>query len=174
MKEIEVKILEIDRSLIEKRLQEIGAIQTFDGEMQATFFDFPDGQITRRGDVLRLRQEGEQVQLVYKAHLSTEGAKVMEEYESRVENAAALRAVFTHLGLQVIKETRKRRTSYRWQGAHIEIDDYQEELAYIPVFLEIEAPSMQQIGEIIRLLGYSPADALSWSTYDLVRHYRPN
>ena len=55
MKEIEVKILGIDRRKVEQTLTGLGAEKVFDGEIQTFFFDFKDGRIIKAKDVLRLR-----------------------------------------------------------------------------------------------------------------------
>jgi hypothetical protein len=45
MEEIEVKILEVNRKELEKKLIKLGAKKTFEGEISATFFDFKDRSI---------------------------------------------------------------------------------------------------------------------------------
>jgi predicted adenylyl cyclase CyaB len=171
MQEIEAKILEIDRAQTEQRLAEAGAVLSFDGELSARFYDLPDGSITRAGGVLRLRREGPQTVLTHKSLVSLGAAKIMEEIETAVADAEQTDRLLRALGYQVIKSTRKRRTQYELGDAHIALDAYGDELAYIPLFLEIEAPSLERLHEAAVQLGYSPADCRDWSTYDLIRHY---
>ncbi|RMG65195.1 MAG: CYTH domain-containing protein [Bacteroidetes bacterium] len=169
--EIEVKILEIDRTALEQRLEALGATRSFDGEMLAQFYDWPGRGLTQAGQVLRLRREGDVVQFTFKEHISREGAKAMEEYETTVEDPAVVQKILRVLGLEAIKETRKFRTQYELGDAHVVIDDYQGELAAIPPFLEIEAPRLDRLYEVVALLGYQTTDCLNWSTYELVQHY---
>lgn len=169
--EIEVKILEIDPPALEQRLQALGAQRSFAGEMFAIFFDWPDRRLTQAGQVLRLRREGEAVQLTFKDGLSQAGTKQMDEHETQVEDPAVIRKILTTLGLESIQETRKFRTQYDLGDAHVVIDAYQDRLAAIPPFLEIEAPTEARLFEVVALLGYQRSDCLSWSTYDLVQHY---
>ncbi|MDX2284492.1 MAG: class IV adenylate cyclase [Bacteroidia bacterium] len=171
MQEIEAKILEIDRAQIELRLAEAGAVLSFDHELSARFYDLPDGSITRAGGVLRLRREGSQTVLTHKALVSLGAAKVMEETETGVADAHQMDRLLRALGYQVIKSTRKRRTQYDLGDVHIALDAYADELAYIPLFLEIEAPSLDRLHAAAAQLGYSPADCRDWNTYDLIRHY---
>ena len=57
MKELEVKILEVNRKKVEEILASCGAKKIFDGDIQTLFFDFKDGTIIKAKDVLRLRKE---------------------------------------------------------------------------------------------------------------------
>ncbi len=171
MEEIEVKILEVDQVAIENKLQELGATQSFAGELHAIFYDFPDGNIREQKDVLRLRKEGEETVLAYKKHIVQTKAKVMEECETLVSNLDNMKIILERLGLKVIKETRKFRTEYILGKTKIVIDDYQDALEHIPVFIEIEAPSIERMYEVAKLLGYEPQDCHSWNTYDLAQHY---
>jgi len=171
MQEIEVKILEIDRVAVEQHLRSLGATISFDGEMHALFFDDAAGKFTRQGDVLRLRKEGESIVLAYKKHLSREGAKVMEETEVTVDHFERMRHILTALGLSPIKETQKHRREFQLGEAHVAIDDYQGALASIPVFMEIEAPSLEAVHGLMARLGLPPETANTWSTYELVVHY---
>lgn len=172
MKEIEVKILEIDREAILKKLDALEAQKSFDGEMLALFYDDANGSIAQRQDVLRLRKEGGETVLTYKKFVSQEGAKIMEEYETKVEEVGQMQTILDLLGFQVGKKTRKFRTQFELGDTHIVIDNYQDELAAIPEFIEIEAPSEARMQEVVELLGFSAEDCKSWHTFDLVKHYK--
>ena len=60
MKEIEVKILEINVADVQKRLKELGAQKLFDGELEWVVFDFPDGRLGKEEILVRLRRTGKQ------------------------------------------------------------------------------------------------------------------
>ena len=81
MTEIEVKILEIDRPAVEKRLAALGAKKTFSGEYSARFFDYADMQLQQEKALLRLRREGEKLRLTYKRQLARSRSKIMDEQE---------------------------------------------------------------------------------------------
>lgn len=172
MKEIEVKILDIDRSEIERKLKSLGASVSFDGEMIATFFDYPDRSVQKKGDLIRLRTEGDVSVLAYKRHISSQGAKIMEESETVIENPAQMKNILKGLGLLPVRENHKHRIQYDLGDTHIVIDRYMGDLAYIPEFIEIEAPGEERMNEVVRLLGFQPEDCVSWNTYDLIRHYK--
>jgi len=172
MEEIEVKVLEIDSEAMQELFLEIGAEKEFDQIFEATFYDLPDGSIKAKGELLRLRIEGEQAVLTHKKPLSSEKAKVMKETETAVKDGEAMKSILAILGYHPIKHTLKRRIQYRWQDCHIVIDDYQAELSAIPPFLEIEGPSLQRVTDCLQVLKIDPDSALPWNTFDLVRHYR--
>ncbi|MCI4667581.1 MAG: class IV adenylate cyclase [Bacteroidia bacterium] len=169
--EIEVKILEIDRDQVEKRLLELGGVVSFDGEMTAWFFDTPDRQIKDRGDVLRLRKEGENSVLTYKKHISMGEAKVMEETETLVDDPEKMSEILMAAGFEVIKHTRKFRKEYALHEAHVVIDNYQDELGPIPEFIEVEAENMEVLKRVVEGLGFGMDQCLNWSTRELVKHY---
>ena len=54
-------------------------------------------------------------------------------------------------------------------GEIVEVGGAKVHLA--PVFMEVEAPTVERMYEVAQLLGYEPKDCLSWNTYDLVQHY---
>ena len=86
MKEIEVKILEIDVEEIEKKLKKMEAEKVFEGEVVSIYFDFPDKLLEREGKILRLRQKGDKVILTYKELISKDEAKIMDEYELTIDD----------------------------------------------------------------------------------------
>ncbi len=171
MKEVEIKVLEVDKLRLESILQKVHAQKTFEGELYARFFDDPEKSITQKGDVLRIRRAGTEIIMAYKKHISREGAKVMEEYEVILPDTDPMIHILACLGLTVIKETRKYRTEYVWDQIKFVFDEYLDNMRFIPPFLEIEAESMDEIEKGLKLLKIDKEIANSWSTYDLIQHY---
>ncbi|RMG31431.1 MAG: class IV adenylate cyclase [Bacteroidetes bacterium] len=174
MQEIEVKILEIDRDEIEKKLLALGAEKYFEGEMRAVYYDAADGHIHQQGDALRLRKEGSKTVLTYKRAISRQGAKIMEECETEVASMENMQQILSLLGFKPLKETRKFRTSYLLEGCSVVIDEYTGALAHIPPFIEVEATELGRMQAVVKRLGYTPEACKSWSTYELVQHYQKN
>lgn len=171
MQEIEVKILEVNPDSIRKQLTSLGAKHHFSGELHALFFDFPDGQIREKGDVLRLRKEGEEIILAYKKKVSKAGAKIMEEHESAISNFEEIQHILHYLGMQTVKSNRKFREEYVLKNSKIVIDTYKDDMAFIPPFVELESPTEDELFEIASLLGFRREDCKSWDTRDLAQHY---
>jgi adenylate cyclase class 2 len=171
MKEIEVKILEVDPDAIRQRMAALGAELHFKGELHALFFDFPGSPIKEKGDVLRLRKEGDEIILAYKKRVSKEGTKIMEEHEIAISNFEETQQILAHLGMKVVAGNRKFREEYVLKNSKVVIDNYQDEMAYIPAFIEIESPTEAELYEMAALLGFRREDCRSWDTRDLAEHY---
>src|SRR5208337_370186 len=112
MKEIEVKIIEIDRKKVEETLTRLGAQKIFDGNIETLFFDFKDGRIINAKDVLRLRKEQDKTELTYKKVSATQTAKVAEELSVEVSSLEIMKKILENLGLSEIETMKKHRTSY--------------------------------------------------------------
>ena len=171
MKEIEVKILEVNRQKIEETLARLGAKKIFDGDIQTLFFDFKDGTIIKAKNVLRLRKEQNKTELTYKKVHVTQTAKVAEEYSVEVSNLETMKKILENLGLSIIENMQKHRVSYKLDHARFDIDRYSGDYGYIPEFLEIEAENTDLIHKYAALLGFKAKDCLPWSTNELIRHY---
>jgi predicted adenylyl cyclase CyaB len=177
MKEIEVKILEVDPARVAARLLELGATKVAEGPMWVRFFDTRGDRLRRRSEILRLRQRGDRVELTYKRRLPDGEAQVSEEREVTVSDAEEAAAILRAVGFRESLRFRKHRASFRMGSLHAEIDRYLEvpaELGIaesIPPFLEIEGPDLASIGELADRLGFAPRDFRAWDSMQLFRHY---
>ena len=171
MKEIEVKILEVDPEALVHKLGELGAEKTSEYDLEALFFDFPDGSLERARNLLRLRRSGELSWLTYKGYVADPGAKVREEWEVSVSDFSLARRILEALGLQARLRILKHRIAYRLNRASLAIDRHQEEFARIPPLLEIEAPSVEDVHAVARLLGFTPEQCRPWDFSALIAHY---
>lgn len=167
MQEIEVKILEVDTSYVTQKLESWGAKNVFDGEVNASYYDFSNGRLKDNNRFLRLRKKGSTVELTLKEKVEHEEAKIMQEYEVNVTDFEIMQKILYGLGLLEIKVARKHRTSYLLEEVHFELDTFPG----IPTFLEIEASNMERVREYVLKLGYSMQDAKPWSGGDVLRHY---
>lgn len=171
MEEIEVKILEVNRTTVEKTLAGLGARKVFDGDIETLFFDFQEGTIIKQKNVLRLRKEQDKIELTYKKVHVTQKAKTAEEYSVEVSSLETMEKILENLGLSIIDRTQKHRVSYTLDGARFDFDRYSGDYGYIPEFLEIEAKSIDLLYKYAELLGFKAKDCLPWSTTDLIKHY---
>ena len=170
MQEIEVKILEVDVSYITQKLESWGAKNVFDGEVNASYYDFSNGRLKDNNRFLRLRKKGSTVELTLKEKVEHEEAKIMQEYEVNVTDFEIMQKILYGLGLLEIKVARKHRTSYLLDEVHFELDTFPG----IPTFLEIEASNMERVREYVQKLGYSMQDAKPWSGGDVLKYYEKN
>jgi adenylate cyclase, class 2 len=171
MEEIEVKILDVNRPIIEQTLAVLGAKKIFDGDVETLFFDFKEGTIIKQKNVLRLRKEQDKIELTYKKVHVTQIAKTAEEYSVEVSSLETMKQILENLGLSIIDRMQKHRVSYTLERARFDFDRYVGDYGYIPEFLEIEAQSTEDIYRYAELLGFEAKDCLPWSTTDLIKHY---
>jgi adenylate cyclase, class 2 len=171
MKEIEVKILEVNRAKVEKTLTNLGAKKVFDGAIKTLFFDFKKGTIFRQKNVLRLRKEQDKIELTYKKVHFTSKSKTAEEYSVGVSSLETTEKILENLGLSVIESMHKHRVSYKLDDARFDFDLYSGKYGFIPEFLEIEAENIDLIYKYVAMLGLKVKDCLPWSTAELIRHY---
>lgn len=171
MEEIEVKILDVNRPLLEQTLEGLGAKKIFDGDIETLFFDFKDGTIIKQKNVLRLRKEQDKIELTFKKVHVTQTAKTAEEYSVEVSSLEIMKEILENLGLSIIERMQKHRVSYTVDGARFDFDRYIGDYGYIPEFLEIETQNTDLIYKYAGLLGFEAKDCLPWATTDLIKHY---
>jgi predicted adenylyl cyclase CyaB len=171
MKEIEVKILNVNRAKLVKTLKCLNAKKVFDGDIETLFFDFKDSTITKQGNVLRLRKEQEKIELTHKQVHITKTAKIAEEYSVVVSNLETTEKILENLGLSVVDRIQKHRVSYILNNARFDFDCYSGNYGFIHEFLEIEAESIVLVHKYAKLLGYEKKDCLPWTTTELINYY---
>jgi len=171
MRELEAKILEIDRRIVEDTLARMGATKAFEGEVETIFYDFMDGSIVKAKNVMRLRSEDKKFVLTYKNVFANQHAKKAEEYSVIVSDLVTMKKILESLGLVVIDSTRKYRISYELEAVRFDIDHYLGKYRHIPDFLEIEASSVKTIHKYAKALGFKPKDCLNWPTAQLIEYY---
>lgn len=170
MKEIEVKVLEINKKSVSEKISAHGGVQIFDGSISTTFLDYSDNSIHLRKDVLRLRKEKDSAELTYKKVHFDKTVKVAEETSVQISSFDDALLILQNLGLTVKDKMEKYRTSFKLHEVKIDIDNYYGDYAYIPEFLELEGPE-KAIGEVATLLGFQEKDCRPWSTDELIKYY---
>lgn len=151
MKELEKKILEIDKKKVADNLEKMGAAKTFEGLLKVRYLDTNDEKIRKSGDLLRVREFGDEyTEIVYKTNKRIEnGCKVYDEYTFKGKSFEDALNFFKKLDLKTTCSYEKKRTVYYYQDSEIVIDEYPG----IPPFLEIESENANQIEDIIKYLG---------------------
>ena len=173
MKEVEVKILEIDRQKVEAKLRMLEAMKTLDDDVETLFFDFTDNSIAKAKNLLRLRSIGNETELTFKKFVESDSAKVRVEYNVSVSDFEAANSILQSLGLVPTLRMKKHRISYLVKNSvEVDIDKYTGQYAHIPALVEIEGPDIPTIHSQAKLLGFEPEQCKSWTTFDLIDHYR--
>lgn len=171
MRELEVKVLEIDHDATVATLESLGARRDFTGRLHAVYLDDPRGSLSGKEDCLRIRLEGDRAFLTYKGFLSDERAKLRDEIETTVGDFDAAREIMRRLGYGEWLEVRKYRWSYRLGAVHVTLDRFEGAHASIPELLEIEGPSLEEIHRVAQRLGHGPERLRAWTGAQVFEHY---
>lgn len=150
MKEIEVKILNINPEEIRKKLLDLGAKKTFEGDVDIITFEHPNININPKDELLRLRKLGNKIELCYKKKDQNSVVRSSEEIEVNVSNYENTLIILKKLGFTERFNGGKIRESYKKGDLKFEVDTY----PWLPPFLEIEAPSEEQLITTVKELGY--------------------
>ena len=168
MREIEVKILEIDVVEIRKKLLDMGAEKIFDGEVHAIAFDFPDERLHKDGGFVRVRRVGDKVEFCYKGKKEDSEFKTREEIEVNTSGFKDTIKILEKIGLAQYHEAIKNRESYKIGNVRFEIDSWEN----IPHFLEIEAPTEEQVKEYVERLGFTMKQTNNWGYLAIEKYYQ--
>jgi adenylate cyclase class 2 len=168
MKEIEVKVLEIDVKKVTADLKKLGAKKVFDGSVVTTYYDYPSRMLHKKGISLRTRCLGKKAYITWKSNVSKKIAKIRDEHECLVENIQVIETAFQGLGLKKVVVSRKHRISYALKNIHVDIDTY----PCIPTFMEVEGKNVQEIRRFLMSLGFSMKNAKAWSGKEFFRYYQ--
>ncbi len=177
MEEIEVKVIEVNKAGIEKKLKSLGAKKAFSGKIEAIIMDFPDKRLKKSGQILRLRKmtadNGEVKCILTHKHAKKKSAKVKtaKETEFEIGSFDGMKEVLMEAGLVQIGGMDKHRTSWAIGKSHVEIEEYLGKFKYVPCFLEIESPSAKEVYAVAKKIGIEKKDCLPWSSWDLVEYY---
>ncbi|MBU1019171.1 MAG: class IV adenylate cyclase [Patescibacteria group bacterium] len=152
MQEIEIKILGINKSSLQRKLKACGYSRVFSGKIVCWHFDFPDKSLRKAGKLIRLRDFGKgKVELTYKGS-KEKGAscKIRQEIETEVGSFEEASEIFSKIGLKGKFYSEKKRTSYKKGRVRVEIDEFLKEGV---TYAEIEAMSEKLVYRTIEELG---------------------
>lgn len=167
MKEIEVKILEIDKLKIESKLKKLGAKKVFSGKLVSYFFD-RNNTLKDKNILLRLRVYDNECLLTAKKIISKKDIKDADEFEVNVSNFKEARKLLELLGFKLIRKLEKNRVSYVLNNVKFEFDKPKEK---VPCFLEIEAKDKKTLEKYVKLLGYRMSQTNTFTYSDVLQHY---
>lgn len=196
MLEHEAKILNIDKSEIQKKLENLGAKKILDDVTYIEGYDFDSASdstsviipkkfqylvdqvenlrksadMFSKGAYLRLRREGDKFELIFKQKIGNSGG-IKSEIEISVpileDEWDTTTKMLTGMGLKRIVLQEKKRVSYIYSPYRYDIDTWPG----VPAYLEVEAPSPEGVLEAIVLLGFSQKEAVSMSAAEVFEMY---
>lgn len=158
VKELEVKILNVDLEEMEKKIISLGG-RLIAKEVQVnTLIDSTSKPIKESINAyLRIRETKDllnnksDITLTLKRIVSTQGLRENIEMNSQVENKETILQIFKELGYDKIEEGFKERKSYSLQNARFDLDIWDEK-TYPYTYMEIEVESQEDLDKIIKLL----------------------
>ena len=160
MKEVEVKILEVDPEGIRKKLKENRA-----GFVKNVFQRniFYENSHTREKNLsLRIREEEGKAIITLKGPVEIKGGhKIREEKEVSTKDLEEAKKLFDAMGLKQWGVTEARREYYILDGCSVEII----KIPKLPIFIEIEG-SEENIKKVASKLGYSEKDYCAMSALE--------
>ena len=123
MNEVEIKFAVDDVAALESKLRELGfRLQTPSTHELNTCYDFPNGQLRKRGELLRLRKYGSTWTLTHKAPAHSRVHKARIETETQVSDGEKMDAILQILGLKHGFRYEKFRAEWSDGRGHVVID----------------------------------------------------
>lgn len=161
--EYEVRILNINKKDMIKKLEKLGA--TFQGHylQQRYVYDFHPAV---KGKWIRLRTNGKKKTLTIKNILNKniDGTKELEIEVSDFEN---MNIILNELGYNHRSFQENRRCQYLLDGVEIDIDSW----PLIPDYMEIEGKNEKEIYEMIEKLGYEKEECITTDVDGIYKDY---
>jgi len=155
MKEVEVKIRNIKKDEIIKKIEALGAVKNFAGRVIDFRFDGPNRDLSKQGKALRIRQKGKYVFLNLKGKKKSRDNIIdRDEIGVKISNFKTMQKILNELGFIKIFELNKYRTEYRLNDIVFDIDEY---IGLDPI-LEIESDSFEKVEEYIKKLEIEDRD----------------
>ena len=145
--EIEAKFLDIDKEEIRKKLREIGAELVHEERlMKSKVYEHPT---EKQNDWFRVRDEGDKITLSYKQLLdrTLHGTKEIDVVVNDFDKACS---ILEKSKLKFVTNQEKRREKWQLSKTEIVIDTW----PWIPTFIEIEAPTENEVKSAAEKLGF--------------------
>lgn len=158
MRELEVKILNIDLKKMEEKIKSLGG-QLISKEVQInTLIDREDNYIEEKLDsYLRIRESknildgNTKITLTMKENIARQGIRENIETNIDISDKDSMIFLLDKLGYRVKDQGQKNRTSYSLDGARLDLDIW-DPSTYPDPYMEIEVESEYKLEEIIKLL----------------------
>ncbi|MBZ4664321.1 MAG: hypothetical protein JG776_2039 [Caloramator sp.] len=153
MKEIEVKVLNVDLEKIKGKLKSLNAEKVKEENQKNYFFSLPNGEngYVRMRIIEDLIERKEKITLCIKKIFKTDFARQNIEHEFEVSDFNECLNFLNELGIKDYKREDKYRESYMLNGTLIEFDNWDKKVFPIP-YIEIEAPSIEALEDILKIL----------------------
>ncbi|KKR62142.1 hypothetical protein A2643_02135 [Candidatus Nomurabacteria bacterium RIFCSPHIGHO2_01_FULL_39_220] len=150
MKEIETKVLEVDKEKIKKTLKSLGAKETQNTRLVVDWYGPKGVNINKQPWYLRIRTTSDGKNEVSWKSLPkiTGNTRHSDEINIYVDEALLTKKLFENIGLENYAHQEKDRISFVFKDWNFDLDHYPG----MPAYLEIEGKSHEHVQEAIKLL----------------------
>ncbi|MFH1508928.1 MAG: class IV adenylate cyclase [bacterium] len=167
--ECEVKFLNVNIEELETKLKKLGAKKVGEFHYKRRVYDYPDRRLDKKGAWIRLRTDDKKTTLCYKerigikSHDGKTNDKTFHEVEFEVSDFEKAKEFMDNLGFKEKFYEENTRIRYMLNDIEFDIDTW----PLLKPYLEIEAPTWDQVNEGIKLLELDPKDKKIFSTYQV-------
>lgn len=149
--EIEAKFLNVDHDAIRAKLNELGAVCKVPMRMvRRTVCDYPDRRLQEKGAWIRLREELDgSIELMLKQVASNELGQTFEQPVG-VTNYEAAQKFLVAIGMDIKAEEESKRELWHLGDVEIMLDEW----PWVNPYIEIEAPTEEQVKDLASKLGF--------------------
>lgn len=173
VRELEVKILNIDLNKIEEKIKSLGG-KLIAKELQTnTLIDTKDKYLENNLDsYLRIRETKSLLNhsvkntLTMKENVERQGIRENIETNVDIDNKKSMLNILKNLGYFAYQEGHKERTSYELNGARLDLDIWDKDTYPYP-YMEIEVENENKLEEIIQMLSISKENISTKSILEL-------
>ena len=173
MKEIEVKILNIEPEEMIKKLIALGAVKVKDEKQINMIFDTSDFYLDKSSNGyarIRVTQDmlnnQHQKTFTLKKNITTDGVRENTEYNMELEDDELMIQILFGLGYELKHTGKKDRKSFEFEGILFEIDVWDNDTYPYP-YMEIEVNKEEDINRAIEMLGIDKSNLTTKSIQQL-------
>lgn len=150
--EIEAKFLNVDHDEIRTKLKELGAVCKVPMRLvRRTVLDYPDRRLQKEGAWIRLREELDgSIELMLKKVASNELGQTFEQ-PVKVTDYEAAQKFLAAIGMDIKAEEESKRELWHLGDVEIMLDEW----PWVNPYIEIEAPTENQVKELATTLGFT-------------------
>ncbi len=161
--EYEVRVLEVDKEKLIKKLEKLGAQKIADFDYKRRIYNFNPAVDNKW---IRLRTDGKKTTLTIKKleSLEIDGTK---EAEIEVSDFEETNNILNELGYKSHTYQENKRTRYILDGVELDIDSW----PYIPTYLEIEGKDEKAVKDMIKLLEVDESKVTSIDVQGVFRNF---
>lgn len=159
--EYEVRILEIDKENIVRKLESLGAVKKGEYNQKRYVYDLKPVQ---KDKWIRLRTNGTDTTLTYK-DIKSNTIDGTREVEFKVENFELTNEFLNKIGFIARNYQENKRIQYILDSVEIDIDTW----PMIPTYLEIEAKSEKEVNDMVKRLELDSSKITTLNCDDIYR-----